>query len=147
MSEHEISGISVDICSDCEALWFDPGEVEVVFRKQYGDQREEIPTDVHFKLYGPASDQQCPRCGVPSLRDGSLKTVPFKTCGSCNGVFITVRNLQLLAIVPQPSTELFDVGRRNPVDVIFDTLLSGPTGATLIHMQRRIAETIGEEIR
>jgi hypothetical protein len=58
-----------------------------------------------------------------------------------------VRNLQLLAVVPQPSTELFDVGRCDPVDVILDLLILGPTGAMLIHMQRRIAETIGEDIR
>ena len=147
MSEHVISGASVDVCTDCEALWFDPGEVETVFRKTYEDRLAEIPTDAHFKLYGPISDEPCPRCGVPSLRTGSLKTVPFKACGSCNGVFITVRNLQLLAGVRQPSTELFDVGRFDPLEVIFDVLLCGPTVAMLIHMQERIDGTIGEEIR
>lgn len=147
MSEHEISSVTVDICTNCDGLWFDAGEVEAVFREKYGDRLEEIPTDVHFKLYGPASDRQCPQCGVPSLRAGSFKTVPFNACGSCNGVFITVRNLQLLAVVPQPSAELFDVGRCDPVDVILDLLILGPTGAMLIHMQRRIAETIGEDIR
>jgi len=142
-----VSGVSVDLCDKCEALWFDPGEVETVFRKTYDDRLVEIPTDVHFKLYGPIADESCPRCGVPSLRTGSLKTVPFKACGSCNGVFITVRNLQLLAVVPQPSTELFDVGRFDPLEVISDILVCGPTVAMLIHMQERIAETIGEEIR
>jgi hypothetical protein len=53
----------------------------------------------------------------------------------------------MLAVGPPPSTELFDVGRFNPVDIVLETLLFGPTGAMLIHMQRRIAETIGEEIR
>jgi len=147
MSEHEISGVSVDVCSNCDTLWFDPGEVEAVFRQTYADRIEEIPTDVHFKLYSPAAGRPCPRCAAPSLRSGSLKTVPFKACGSCNGVFITVQNLQLLAVVPAPSTELFDVGRCDPVDVLLETLLFGPQGAMLIYMQRRIAETIGEEIR
>ena len=147
MSEHVISGVSVDVSGDCEALWFDPGEVETVFRKSYDDRLVEIPTDVHFRLYGPISEEPCPRCGVPSLRSGALKTVPFTACGSCSGVFITVRNLQLLAVVPQPATELFDVGRFDPEEVIFDILLFGPTIAMLVHMQERIAETIGEQIR
>jgi Zn-finger nucleic acid-binding protein len=147
MIEHMISGVAIDFCSKCEALWFDSGEVEAVFRKKYGDRLEEIPTDVHFRLYGPVADQRCPRCGVASLRAGSLKTVPFKACGSCSGVFITMQHLQLLAISPHPSTELFDVGRYDPVDVLLETIILGPTGAMLLHMRRRIAETIGEEIR
>ena len=147
MIEHKISGVAVDYCDGCQALWFDSGEMEVVFREKYGDRFEDVPTDVHFKLFGPSSNKTCPRCSSLTLRSGALKTVPFNSCGTCNGLFITLRNFRMLAVGPPPSTELFDVGRFNPVDVILETLLFGPTGAMLIHMQRRIAETIGDEIR
>jgi Zn-finger nucleic acid-binding protein len=147
MSEKTISGVSVDFCTSCEALWCDPGEVEAVFRETYGDRIGEVPKDVHFKLYGPSLNKLCPRCFSLTLRSGALKTVPFRTCGTCNGVFIAVKNLRLLAVVPPPSTEPFDPGTFDPVDLVLETLLFGPQGAMLIHLQRRIAETIGEELR
>ena len=106
--EHMISGVAGDYCDGCEALWFDPGEAERVFRKEYGDRLQDVPTDVHFRLYGPSSDIPCPRCSSRTLHSGALKTVPFKSCGACNGVF-TVQNLRMLAVGPPPSTELFDV--------------------------------------
>ena len=147
MREREMSGVTVDVCSQCGGIWFDAGEIEETFRRQYDERIDEIPKDVHFKTFGPASDTACPRCSKAALRLGVVKGVPFRTCTECCGVFVKAPDLQRLATVGPPSTELFDMTRVDPLDVILETLLFGLEGAILLHVRRRLAETIGEELR
>jgi len=39
MAERELSGIQVDVCSHCEGIFFDRGELEDLFLKQQTKQR------------------------------------------------------------------------------------------------------------
>jgi len=146
MIEKQVSGVSVDYCPNCAGFWFDRGELESMFTAQYGDRIKEIPRDTHFILYSPPIDSPCPRCKSLTVRSGVLKSAPFMACSTCKGVFLTTNGLSALAVGHPPSNRLFDAGRVDPIELIVDLLVCGPTGALLVHMWRRIDETIGEEI-
>ena len=147
MKEIQLSGVSVDVCGDCGGIWFDSGEVEEMFRNRFQGRLLEIPKDVHFKSFGPTLDDLCPSCSRPDLCAGALKTVPFWTCGACGGVFIKAQDVERLVGTPGPKALTFDVFRVDPVDTVLDTLFFGPEIALLLHVRRRIAETVGEESR
>jgi len=146
MIEKQDSGVSVDYCPSCAAFWFDRGELESMFAAQYGDRIKEVPRDTHFILYSQPIDSPCPRCDTLSVRSGVLKSAPFLACSTCKGVFLTTNSLSALAVGHPPSTRLFEAGRIEPIESLVDLLLYGLTGALLVHMWRRIDETIGEEI-
>lgn len=92
MNSFDHEGVTLDLCSGCKGLWFDPGEL----RRVVGDL---------FELMAPgavlgegASRGSCPACSA-ALSERALKgggSLRIDACQRCEGVFLDAGELQAM---------------------------------------------------
>jgi Zn-finger nucleic acid-binding protein len=83
------SHIEIDVCTKCNGIWFDAGEVE-----KYGRMIKAgtgaVPDESGFDMPRfESATKACPKCGESSLREGKFGKLPLFRCGRCAGHFLT----------------------------------------------------------
>ena len=97
MTNREIHGIAIDTCDSCEGIWFEPGQIEAYYRSAFEDLYASVPPDSYLQSVASLETTHCPKCSACALQSGMARSVPFRSCSSCNGVFLRKRDLPLLA--------------------------------------------------
>jgi len=74
-------GVTVDVCSKCQGIWFDAGEAESLKEKwmsEYVDVGDPALGREHNKI----RDINCPRCGklMQNLSDPVQKHIQYEAC-------------------------------------------------------------------
>lgn len=91
------SGLKIDECPKCEAIYFDRGEMDDLLRL-VGRASLPIAEGVKFessKLI--ETKEKCPCCRTETLWAYQGKEDRFKTCRACNGILTSVEVLQKIA--------------------------------------------------
>jgi Zn-finger nucleic acid-binding protein len=83
--------VEVDRCAECGALWFDPGELEII-------------AELLARPVGGGSANPCPACREPMSLARVKGNLPAEKCAVCLGTFLsraTVLQLEALRL-PRP---------------------------------------------
>lgn len=97
MRPEERSGVILDRCPVCGAVWCDRTELAAVVTG-------ERPGTVmrwgrRIDQRGNATGwQNCPRDGTPTLRPCELDGIPFRRCTKCQGIAIAGEDLERLLL-------------------------------------------------
>ena len=83
----QLQGISVDECSSCHAVWFDPGELETFRMSIEGGESPEILLP-NFQPNSDLKPDACPRCETRTLQVGSLGLHALRVCSGCSGFLV-----------------------------------------------------------
>jgi len=81
----QLAGITVDVCSSCIGIWFDPGEFGA-----YGQMTGSALADAlkAFKVDGSEPARECPRCRTVAVELGLAGNHPLYRCAGCTGAFL-----------------------------------------------------------
>jgi PAT family beta-lactamase induction signal transducer AmpG len=98
MEPIDYEGTEIDRCTNCNGLWFDSGEMEILKDKKtaaaidIGDTRE-------GKERNTIDRYPCPRCGGTMVRvvDPVQHHIWYETCGSCHGSYLDAGELRDLS--------------------------------------------------
>lgn len=81
-----VPGVSVDVCSGCDSVWFDQRELRA-YRRQYGVNHEKgRVTRRNAKWTGELL--HCPNCDTHSLRRGWRGRTRIAHCVECAGFLL-----------------------------------------------------------
>ncbi len=81
----QLAGITIDVCSSCIGIWFDPGEFGA-----YGQMTGSALADAlkAFKVDGSEPARECPRCRTVAVELGLAGNHPLYRCAGCTGAFL-----------------------------------------------------------
>ncbi len=103
-----IEGVEIDRCASCRGLWFDPGEVEKLRRRQVAAALD-IGDPAVGRVRNAIDRYRCPRCGgrMARMADPKQTHIWYEECEACRGSFFDAGEFADLA-----SFTLGDVFRR-----------------------------------
>ena len=87
MQKIQAGGVTVDVCEECDALWFDMEEIRAYVEAADPDA-EFIPNDEDFKKHTTGLKEECTCCGQSSIERGVAGRSEFRRCTWCGGIFI-----------------------------------------------------------
>ena len=87
MRQVRAGDVTVDVCKDCDAFWFDMEEIRAYVEATDPDA-EFIPTDDEFKEHTSNLEEECVCCGNMSMERGVAGRSEFRRCTWCGGIFI-----------------------------------------------------------
>jgi len=87
MRQVRAGDVTVDVCKDCDAFWFDMEEIRAYVETADPDA-EFIPTDDEFKEHTSNLEEECSCCGNMSMERGVAGRSEFRRCTWCGGIFI-----------------------------------------------------------
>lgn len=108
--EFTYQGIRIDQCSNCDGIWLDPGELEVLKRVRKGlllshefiakwvraKEREEHLSQEERQALRVFSSMRCPRCSS-SLEEMEEHGVLVDRCTQCQGTWLDVSEIDSIA--------------------------------------------------
>lgn len=88
MLEKRDLGITIDECTHCRGIWFDPGELEA-YRLAKGEKQEASKTTLsRFKALSNYHYLMCPICASATLQCGSADDLQIARCTQCTGIYV-----------------------------------------------------------
>lgn len=93
------TGLEIDTCSECQGLWFDPGELRKFFTSQtikkqfYLDDSVQSLQAVGYTISTKA--RACPRCRK-AMKETLVSEVSVDICPECHGVWLDHGELKRL---------------------------------------------------
>ena len=79
-------GVLVDICSSCEGVWLDQGEINF-----FAKNRQDLyPYETLGLVKSRSIPHKCPKCLSDSMRAGQIPKLNFQVeeCSKCHGVYL-----------------------------------------------------------
>jgi Zn-finger nucleic acid-binding protein len=87
--------VVVDVCPQCDGVWFDIGEVAQHVEEDPKVDRP-APDEAELERWIVQYRDPCPGCGEHELRMGAVRGVWLQRCAACGGVFIMAFYLEEL---------------------------------------------------
>ena len=109
MRQVRAGDVTVDVCKDCDAFWFDMEEIRAYVEATDPDA-EFIPTDDEFKEHTSNLEEECACCGNMSMERGVAGRSEFRRCTWCGGIFIFKADLdrfELDGLDERPSDQVW----------------------------------------
>jgi Zn-finger nucleic acid-binding protein len=88
METQEFQGISVEICDQCNGVWFDKNEVAPYLRRVRASRAHPVPDDSNFRTATSTSPLECPKCGRAAYTEAATRGSSYGACQSCLGLFL-----------------------------------------------------------
>ena len=107
------SGVTIDQCTACKALWFDRTEFAASMERDVPGVTIQWGKSVKDR-HGPA--RACPRDGIP-MKAMEWDGVPFDRCGKCAGVLLTEQSWEA---VHREAEARAKGSRFSPVEIMRD---------------------------
>lgn len=84
----ELDGVEIDRCTQCQGIWFDAGEVELLRNVEHADAID-VGSTRGSVARSSLRDSPCPRCGgvMVHQRDPDQLHIGFDSCRDCKGSF------------------------------------------------------------
>ena len=84
----ETLGIKIDVCSFCEGIWFDSGELERFYHSASAPGSKNPFKGAVFKKGNIGKVRSCPRCESDKLVFGTVADRDVWRCDDCQGFFV-----------------------------------------------------------
>lgn len=100
-------GVTLDFCSGCKGLWFDPGEVSAYF-----ELSKDIPDLDAARATAATTELACPKCGKPleEMRYTAASDLVIDRCSGCGGIWLDAGEVprleKLAARIESPRSRL-----------------------------------------
>ena len=80
--------LTIDRCTNCQGLWFDTGEVEILKKKWMGDALD-LGDPKEGRRWNEVEDIACPRCGrdMDKTADPDQEHIWYESCPE-HGIFM-----------------------------------------------------------
>ena len=90
--------VVIDRCTNCQGLWFDTGEAELLKGKWMGDALDTGDAK-SGQAWDAVEDIACPRCGKDMVKtsDPDQVHIWYETCSTCSGSFFDAGEFSDLA--------------------------------------------------
>jgi len=89
MAQEKHRGVLLDLCADCQGVWFDRGELEAYNSGRGSTALGAVAgLDRGFEPTGESTHQKCPRCERDILRTGTVGRHCVMRCTTCGGLFL-----------------------------------------------------------
>jgi Zn-finger nucleic acid-binding protein len=113
------SDVTVDVCSACEGVWFDRGELEAYSERGDGSR---VPSGTGSRQFAPESLQalSCPRCDSNSLQMGTINHFEAGLCTACQGVWLSSKHVETTSFTGDVARGAVEV----VIQLAFEVILS-----------------------
>ena len=87
MTQVRAGEVTVDVCKECDAFWFDMEEIRAYVEAADPDANF-IPSDEDFKEHTTGLEEECTCCGHMAMERGVAGHAEFRRCTWCGGIFV-----------------------------------------------------------